>query len=193
MKLFIKLMLFMVCLAMAGPFLLKGPDGKPLLTLQKLGLPSSFSAAFTQIKNQIKTNTTTSPAENTDTQSVRANVFYKWQNSEGVWQFTVQAPPPPVVYSEIHTDPKANIIQSLSKNTINDTLGIAAPAPSSDPSKPEDKSKGIDSALSLTTVPVTQIPKLMDDAKKAREIMEKRQEDLDAVLGDESASAKKHR
>ena len=40
MKLFVKFMLFIVVAALAAPFVLKGPDGRPLMSLDKLRLPT---------------------------------------------------------------------------------------------------------------------------------------------------------
>jgi hypothetical protein len=183
MKLFIKLMIFMVFMAMAGPFLLKGPDGKPLLTLQKLGVPS-LSQLIARARNTIPSaiTATDDPAHAAARPASRANTFYKWQDANGVWQFTTEPPPQPITYNEIHTDPQANIIQSLPKDTISKTLGFAAPEPVHN--KPADGTQpaAAESGLTATTIPVSQIPQLIDDAKKAREVMDQHQQSLDEVI-----------
>lgn len=219
MKLFIKLMLFIVVLALAGPFFMTGPDGRPLLTLEKLGIPSAaqlkrmIATARSSINtNNITTNSTnnSSPTDGTETTAAglaegnaqpavarraRGDVFYKWQNEHGVWQFTTEPPPSPTTYKEVYTDPQANIIQSMSKDSIESTLGFSA-NDSTDQKKSTDKDKATEEAesgLSLTTVPITQIPKLMEDAKVARKIMDDHQKNLDEAIGDAEGESKKRR
>jgi hypothetical protein len=210
MKLFIKLMLFVVVLAMAGPFLMKGPDGRPLLTLEKLGLPSvpQLKQMITTARNNLPIAKTESTATNsvendalprndlpTAVRPGRGDVFYKWQNEHGIWQFTTEPPSSPTTYQEVYTDPQANIIQSIPKDTIQSTLGFSDNA-STDPKKSNEKNKpaeDIESGLSLTTVPITQIPKLMEDAKAARKIMDDHQKNLDQAIGDAEGERKKSR
>ena len=204
MKLFIKLMLFVVVLAMAGPFFMTGPDGRPLLTLQKLGFPSvsqlkqMVSAARNNIKlpNSATENTTSSTAEAsvspTIAHAARGKVFYKWQNDQGTWQFSNDPPPSPTTYQEIYTDPQANIIQSMPKDTIEATLGFSG---SESTQHKKSKASGkpaeeIESGLSLTTVPITQIPKLMEDAKAARQVMDEHQKNLDKSIDDAAGTGK---
>ncbi len=195
MKLFIKLMIFMVFMALAGPFLLKGPDGRPLLTLQKLGVPS-LTQMIAMVRNGIPSpaTTNTEPSHTSVAPATRGNTFYKWQDKNGVWQFTSEPPPPPTTYNEIHTDPQANIIQSLPKNTIANTLGFSTPESSKEKTQDKEKSAAdVASGLSLTTVPVSQIPQLMDDAKMARELMQDHQKSLDQAIGDSEGSSRQDR
>ena len=72
----IKLMLFVVILACAALFFIKGGDGKPLMTIEKLfdGLPSSPSGLLSG-----ETETPATPA---------LTRIYKWKDENGVWQFS---------------------------------------------------------------------------------------------------------
>jgi hypothetical protein len=76
MRLFIKLLLFFVVLALAAPFFMKKPDGSPMLTLQSIGLQSVVDkvAATKHELNVPKT----------------AQV-YRWQDEHGVWHYSDQA------------------------------------------------------------------------------------------------------
>lgn len=62
---FIKIVILVVIAACIGPFFIKGPDGKPLLSLDDLkpsGEPESVAPAPVTV--------------------------YKWQDENGVWQFS---------------------------------------------------------------------------------------------------------
>ena len=73
---FIKLMIFVVILACAGLIFVKGRDGKPLMTVEKLleGLPSSPSDLLSR-----EAETPATPA---------VTRVYKWKDENGVWQFS---------------------------------------------------------------------------------------------------------
>ncbi|MBQ74694.1 MAG: hypothetical protein CMQ20_06670 [Gammaproteobacteria bacterium] len=71
-----KLMILAVFLACAGLFFIKGPDGTPLLTIDKLlgDLPSSPSDLLPKDAKQ-----QAAPA---------VTKIYKWKDDNGVWQFS---------------------------------------------------------------------------------------------------------
>lgn len=76
MKLFIKLLLFFVVLAMAAPFFMKKPDGSPMLTLQSIGLQSVVDKVATT-KHELNVPKTAQ--------------VYRWQDEQGVWHYSDQA------------------------------------------------------------------------------------------------------
>lgn len=72
----IRLMFFVVILACAALFFIKGDDGKPLMTIEKLfeGLPGSPSDLLSW-----KAETPATPV---------VTRIYKWKDENGVWQFS---------------------------------------------------------------------------------------------------------
>ncbi len=65
----IKLMIGIVILACGGLFFIKGPDGKPLMTIDEL-----FSAP--------------KPSTAEANRNIEPTKVYKWQDENGVWQFS---------------------------------------------------------------------------------------------------------
>ncbi len=183
MGLFVKIIIFAVILAIAGPFFMKGPDGKPLMTLEKLGIPSlSGLKNLSQLK-QVASSDGQPSAEQLATlvkQGSGKQIFYKWQDEHGIWQFTT-TPPPNKKFDTIETNANANIIQSLSKEAIDNALGRSSS--STFTKNTPDLGSGLDGlgGLSPTTVPVTQIPKLLNDAKTARQLMEQHTKNLEGL------------
>lgn len=76
MKLFIKLLMFLVVLALAAPFFMKKPDGSPMLTLQSIGLKSVVDKVDA-VKHEVSVPKTAQ--------------VYRWQDEKGVWHYSDQA------------------------------------------------------------------------------------------------------
>lgn len=76
MKLFIKLLMFLVVLALAAPFFMKKPDGSPMLTLQSIGLKSVVDKVDA-VKHEVSAPKTAQ--------------VYRWQDEKGVWHYSDQA------------------------------------------------------------------------------------------------------
>lgn len=81
MKLFIKLLLFIVLLALAAPFFMKKPDGSPMLTLQSLGLGT--------VAHKVSEVLPDSRPELPKTAEV-----YRWQDEKGIWHYSDKAQTP---------------------------------------------------------------------------------------------------
>ena len=86
MKLFIKLMLLLVLVALAGPFFIKGPNGRPLMTLDKLRVPAvsipDFGKAAATVKASV-IEASEAPAKST--------AVFKWRDDNGQWHFSDKA------------------------------------------------------------------------------------------------------
>lgn len=80
MKLFIKLLLLMVVLALAAPFFMKKPDGSPMLTLSALGL----SALGNKVSDSL-------PAAQSEAVLPKTAEVYRWQDEKGVWHYSDRA------------------------------------------------------------------------------------------------------
>lgn len=205
-KLFVKLMMFLLVLAMAGPFVMKRPDGRPVLSLSdlalpKLEIPASVSALWQSFTSD---NAPTSNAVTTDAASQAApgiswskeaptpksfvaqagveyprkdGTYYRYQDSKGIWQFS-DAPQVGSMNYVSTVDPNANVIQSLNKEKIDDALGRTPPPPPPDQDKKEQSGMEMPNLLP-TTVPVAEIPNLIQQAKDVQTLVNERTKALE--------------
>lgn len=193
MKLFVKLMMFMLILALAGPFLMRGPDGRPLMSLKDLKIPD-FSLPGTPPEELSGKEPTAWIGWTKDESEPRqpkvyvidpnsqepfvakAGVFYRWKDSNGVWQFS-NVPNPGTPNIVVETDPNANVLQSLSTDKIDEALGRAKPVELAAGEDGEDGEKGPDIPLP-TTIPIAEVPELINQAKAVQDLVNQRTEML---------------
>jgi len=204
MKLFSKLMMFVLFAALAAPFFLKGPNGQPLMTLKDLNLPSfglpGKAAGPVEVLSgkeegaSIQWGGAQTPANGALIKATDAegkllqearNTYYRWKDKDGVWQFTKQ-PNPNTENFLMKVDPNANIVQSLSQDSIDrafgrepksDTLTLGEKERSKNPLLPDDAP----SVPFPSTIPVDQIPQLIDQAKGIQDLSIERQKTLDKL------------
>lgn len=209
LKLFIKLMIFVLILAVAGPFIMRGPDGRPLLSLADIKLPD-FSLALPKLGSTAEPPPAEAPGSgqwiqwsdkasapfNPDVLTreqlalldikAQDNIFYRWKDPKGVWQFSA-VPNRNTLNHVVRTDPNANVLQSLSTDDIDRAFG-RTPASETGNSITQNNpaAGGKEAEPSLlpipTTVPVAEIPKLLDQAKDVQRIMEQRMQKMDQAL-----------
>jgi len=152
MKLAVKFFSLMMLLAFVGFFVMKRPDGQPWLTVDDL-MPN-MSAAKTEARAIAK------PGE-----------VYRWQDDEGMWHFSDEPPVKQVALDPVKLQPDRNLIQ-----------GLRNKEPAQEASaEPEQDQPGMDLPLP-TTIPIKDIPKLLDDARKVQDLMNERQKQLEKVL-----------
>jgi len=197
MKLFIKLMMFMLVAAVAGPFILKGPNGQPLMSYKDL-LPS-FSLPKTPFASTPSSSNPSSSIEwssntlkkqaiaaTTDSEgkpiSAESNVYYRWKDKNDVWQFT-STPNANADNIKMFIDPNTNVMQSLSKDKIDKAFGRESTtdtlASTSKASTPATEAPMIPFP---STVPLTEIPKLIEQAQGVQALVDQRKAAIDAVL-----------
>lgn len=104
LKLFVRLMLLVLVLALAGPFFIKGPDGEPMLTMSDVKRTAartgdSFKAQWRRMKGDVGR-----AAGNENAGKVK---MYRWQDAQGQWHFSNEAPDG-VTVEEIYVDPDAS-------------------------------------------------------------------------------------
>ena len=203
MKLFSKLMMFVLVGALVAPFFLKGPSGQPLMTLQDLNLPSfglpGKAAGPVEVLSgkdegasiqwgSAKTTANGALIKATDAEGKllqeARNTYYRWKDNDGVWQFTKQ-PNPNTENFLMKVDPNANIVQSLSQDSIDRAFGRE---PKSETLALGEKAKStnplLDDAPSIpfpSSIPIDQIPQLIDQAKGIQELSLERQKMLDKL------------
>ena len=194
MKLFVKLMMFLLIMALAGPFIMRGPDGRPLMSLKDLNLPDlslptgppeeltgkeqEAYIAWSKDEGESKSPRVyvIDPA-NQEPLVAKAGVYYRWKDENGVWQFS-NLPNPDSPNIVVETDPDANVLQSLSVDKIDEALGrvkeIETPEGAAGEGEKED---GLNIPLP-TTIPIAEVPELMNQAKAVQELVNKRTEML---------------
>lgn len=97
-KLIIKLILFAVVLACAGPFILKDRDGRPLLTVDKIKLPHislpdfDLKALFPKKTPKPVETEKLSPDSIVPEEGQEVETFYTFKDEKGVTHFTNQKP-----------------------------------------------------------------------------------------------------
>lgn len=199
MKIFAKLMMLLLVLAVAGPFLLKGPDGKPFMSIKDLGLPSfdlSWLKPSSDTPLPLPTQDPQAPmiqwsdgsrqkqTINGSTENpvaARANVYYRWQDQNGVWQITA-TPQPNVENIIVSVDPNANVIQSMSKKDIDKAFGRQEVIENDADQLLTEKPPEVPESGFPMTVPLEQIPQLIDQAKGLQEMVDKRNEMMEKKL-----------
>jgi hypothetical protein len=149
MKIFIKFLIFITTLACIAPFLLKGPDGKQLLSIDAISFPALPS--WTEIKN--KSSRFLSWGESQQNRQV-----YKWVDKKGVTHYSDKNDPR---YSSTLTEIKPLNVLSAHK---------------------PEKAEISDGSVGLTTVPLQNIPKLIDDTKQVKKMMEGREQQIEKAL-----------
>ena len=119
MKLFAKVMIALLFIALMLPFtILKGPDGRNLMSFSDIGLPDlSFDVPDLPDLPSSGGGTATLQAGDvvteTDTGLQGKDVFYQWHDSAGDVQFTTEPPAEGIPYTVKGYDPNTNVIQSV--------------------------------------------------------------------------------
>jgi len=155
MKVFIKLLILITLIACIGPFFLKGPDGKALLNIEKIHFPRL--PLWTEIKNKSR--------RFFGWDGIQPNLqVYKWVDEKGITHYSDQSDP--------HYKSKLTEIQPLN---------IVPTHKSKVPEKPEDS----DVSIGLTTIPLQSIPRLINDTKQVKKMMEGREKQIEQVLSNQ--------
>lgn len=141
----IKIMILVVILACIGPFFIKGPDGEPLMTLEDLGasVPEPPMPA--------------APPEPV--------TVYKWQDENGVWQFSNE----PVEGENVETmelDGRVTVMESIdttAMQTSNEKPSFSVPS-------------------GLTTVAPDKVEEIMKTATELQDTVDDRKEQIDQSI-----------
>lgn len=177
MKLFVKFMIFILVLGLAGPFIMKGPDGRPLMDLRDF-IPdfSSMKRKATGMINDVN-NTVGDLSEGGSSEAIGdfgKTRVYRWQDENGQWQYS-DTPPPSQNAEKLLINPNVNIVEStkIERQTASEEV---------DTQETDAKQPGIELPLPMTVSP-SEARKLIDDAKAINDLAEKRTEALEAIVG----------
>ena len=168
MKLFAKVMLAVLVIAMLLPFtILKDDSGNTLMSFSDLSLPD-FS--FSSMSGKIPVAKEITPASNLLQGEV---AIYQWYDGEGNIQFSSEPPAAGIDYEVRRFDPDANVIQSVtlpSKDRAADSAGQPGETAAGDPAEIGN--------------PYTEdsIKKLFEDARNLEKVLGQRLKDQENAI-----------
>lgn len=173
MKLFTKVMLALLVLALLLPFaVLKDDAGKPLMSFSKFRLPD-FSMPEVSLPDMPSLPAKNVPVEADDSDLGGKDVFYKWLDADGNVHFSTEPPAEGVEYTLMGFDPNANVIPAVIPATV-ETQGEAE-------SKATTQAEAQSSDADEIGNPYSQesIEKLFDDAKNIQKMFNERLQNIE--------------
>lgn len=125
MRTLARLLLGILVIAVAVPFVLPLRDGKPLLDYRRIRLPDLPELSL--------------PRPGPEGDAAAAVTFYKWRDTDGGWQFDSNPPAPGIPFEIITVDPGANAIQGINAAPPEvESPAAAAPPTLTETYSPED-------------------------------------------------------
>ena len=172
MKLFVKLMLALVVLALLLPFtILKDDRGNSLMSLSDFSMPD-FSIPDFKMPDlpglPSGKNLVTSVNG-----SAGMDVFYKWYDAEGNVHFTTEPPTDGVDYTTKEFDPDANVIQAVEVPDPETTTAKPATAAPREVSSKNEQPNVYDA---------DQIKKLFGDTENIEKLLQQRMDNQNSAL-----------
>lgn len=157
----IKILIVLVILACIGPFILKAPDGKPLMTLDDL------KPVFPEVLIDLLSKNAQRSLK--DAAAVNEPIkVYKWQDEAGAWHFSTD--PNDADRGEVmELDGNINIIPALMPRAERDSAATTTASVSGMPS--------------LTTIPIGQAQDVIKSAENLQMTVDSRKAELDKALG----------
>lgn len=170
MKTFTKLLLLLLVAACAAPFILKGPDGRPYLTLDRLKAPDvaipdlpDLKTPYRKIKTAIVSNHEDQPVQ-----------VYKWRDESGVWHYSDQkaADGSSTVISVNPAQNQVHFEETPSRENASDGASTE---------HSEDAATQAPSSLLPT---IGNAKRLMEKARGVNQLAEKRQREQDRIINE---------
>ena len=166
MKLFAKLMLAALVIALLLPFtILKDEAGNTLMNFSDLSLPDFSMPDLPKLPDASKITSSVDGLNGKD-------IFYKWYDAEGNVQFTTEPPPDGIEYTLKGFDPDANVIQAVE-------------VPAGKSGADEDQPGG-DKTASPENIgnPYSKesIEKLFEDTKNIEKLLKQRLKDQESII-----------
>ena len=172
MKLFVKLMIAALFIALLLPFtLLKDDDGDTLMSFSDFSLPdiSMPSISMPDLPTFSGSKEIT-PSSDDDLSG--KDIFYKWYDSEGNIQFTTEPPPDGIDYTLKGFDPDANVIQAVK---------IPAKEPAAEEPKPvREQSAGPEDEVNPYSA--DSIKKLFEKTENIEKLLNQRAKDQESAI-----------
>jgi len=171
MKLFAKLMIAVLFIAMLLPFtILKDDEGHTLMSFSDIGLPD-FSMPSFSMPDLPKISGNTPPASSDEGLGGK-DIFYKWYDTDGNVQFTTEPPTDGIEFTIKGIDPNTNMIQAVKVPSEESGSGESTPTQNKI-DDPED----IGNPYSKDS-----IKKLFEDTKNIEKLLKQRLQDQDFAI-----------
>lgn len=160
-------MILTLVLAMAGPFFIRGPDGRPLMRVDDV---RADVARHSKTMKERWNAATARFGRSSGGAGGDPVVIYRWQDADGQWHYASQAPADGVG-EKILVDPDVNVVESIPvRSTLKETSGHGG--------SPDTPS----AALPLSVSP-QQLETLIDEARKTRDAAEQRTSEMQRSSG----------
>ncbi|MEY8205854.1 MAG: DUF4124 domain-containing protein [Bermanella sp.] len=153
MPLFYKVIILALIGALAAPFIMKKPDGTPMMTFKQFMPDASKSI------DQLTAMGKTQPQ------------LYRWKDEKGHWQYS----------DSPHESAQGEKFQVQA--TINAMKTIELPEGFGEPKKKEPSEPGDTDGFNVpvTTAPLSKVPKMLEDIDGIQQKFDNRQQQLDAA------------
>lgn len=174
MKLMFKLMLVLLVLIGASPFILPGKNGQPLFSFSDLKMPD-----FSSLSGSPKSKVVVIPENGTIDKEIvnkkNLTTVHKWMDDSGVWQFSDQNNSGGT--SElVNINPDSNVVQAMKVAQPEDEKSNVA-------TDSGDNTETDLSSIPLpTTIPMKDIPKLINQTKELKNTLEQRYQEQQTLL-----------
>jgi hypothetical protein len=171
MALFIKILLMLLVVALAAPFVLKGPDGQPLMTLEKLQKPGALSNLMESL-SEVDLSFQGDEASKSASEKSGKRKVYSWRDEQGNVHYSNIAPSNSGSVKTLQVDTNTNVIKMAKP-----AEGQAGIMTVEEEHSPTDSKPGM---ISVYTPEGTQ--KLIDDARAVEDKLQERQQEFDRVI-----------
>ena len=177
MKIFIKLVCVILVLGLAGPFIMRAPNGEPYLDYRNF-VPnlSSLKSRWDSVElpSLDGDNGSGEVSDSRDINTWGKTRVFRWQDEEGVWQYS-DSPPPDTDAEVMWFDPNENIVLGQSVETVEEEAETET--------ENDAQAPGFELPLPLTVAP-SEVSKLIEDTKQVQELMQQRNEMLESTGGE---------
>ena len=162
---YVRIFLPLLIIGFIAPMLMPGPDGKPIMTI-KDWLPDSSTLSNIQKKIIATVNKTSEVVDAAPIIVTPKKQMYKWQDKKGGWHFT----------DNIHQVPEYALAQ-LEKQTVPKVVNtMAAPVV-----EEEELTEAPQVLNESGQIDVKKLPEIVEEAKKAKAMMEERNKTLEQL------------
>lgn len=173
MKIFLKLLMALVVLAVIAPFYLKNQQGAPLMSFNDIKMPNLSTPAIPDsVKSAVSEISSKLPSSDMigSTPEKAQIKVHKWRDRDGVWHFSN--------IDESRTGSNSTVILlDPGQNTFTPTpTPIPTPIPVKQPQRETTsmKTSGIENVTPNILLPLTHGKAAMDQAKQVQKLLEQR-------------------
>lgn len=168
----LRLFLPLLILVFVLPMIVPGPNGKPVMS-PKDWLPdqstlNKVSHFLTEIANKVASSVSQNDYVERQLNG-SSNQFYQWQDENGQWHFSDD--PAQAQGYQVSQKPMPEVANRIAPPVV-DNVDNSEPVTSKDKQSFQ---------FSPTSIPIQDIPKLIEDTKKVRAQLEQRNNDLDSM------------